>query len=350
MTRARLVHLLDDVRPGGVVRALDLFDSAAIRNLFESAVEHIDPGAPIAPRLDADLIVLHFPPRWGRLSFLLSLRLRNPRARVIWVEHSYTRAWERAMVHDPARFHVVLRLAARLVDQVVCVSQAQAAWLREVTGLPEGAVAVIHPHAANPGLEQLEPPAFVPGATLRIGAYGRFSEQKGFDLLIGAHRRGLMPGSSLVIGGHGSDEPELRLLAGDSRAIRFVGEVSRVADFMARCDVIAVPSRWEPYGMAANEAREAGRPVLVAPVDGLPEQVGHAGLVIDFTRDAAIAEGFRRLRAADLPGMARSARLATSHCGPARAERWVSLLTRLLQAPPRRLLSNHRLRADPLSA
>jgi hypothetical protein len=49
---------------------------------------------------------------------------------------------------------------------------------------------------------------------LRIGAYGRFCEQKGFDLLIAAHRAGAMPGCDLVLGGFGPDEAALRALAG----------------------------------------------------------------------------------------------------------------------------------------
>ena len=39
-----------------------------------------------------------------------------------------------------------------------------------------------------------------------------------------------------------------------------------------------VPSRHEAFGLVATEARMAARPILVADVDGLPEQVGEAGL------------------------------------------------------------------------
>jgi glycosyltransferase involved in cell wall biosynthesis len=70
--------------------------------------------------------------------------------------------------------------------------------------------------------------------------------------------------------------------------------VEDVAGFLAGVDVVAVPSRWEAYGMVANEAREAGRPVLVAPVDGLPEQVqGGGGLVVDFADHGALRRGGR---------------------------------------------------------
>lgn len=46
-----------------------------------------------------------------------------------------------------------------------------------------------------------------------------------------------------------------------------------VPDFLSRCDVVAIPSRWEAGGLINIGAREAGRPILVSPVDGLPEQL-----------------------------------------------------------------------------
>jgi hypothetical protein len=52
------------------------------------------------------------------------------------VEHSYTPAWEALKVPNLARFHTNLSIAARLVDQIVCVSKAQAAWLNKPPGCP----------------------------------------------------------------------------------------------------------------------------------------------------------------------------------------------------------------------
>ncbi|HZU64017.1 MAG TPA: glycosyltransferase [Novosphingobium sp.] len=330
MKRPRLVNLLDDFALGGVTRGLGIFDCDAVRAVVDPQVERIAKDAWLAPRLEAEVIIVHFPPNWRRLLFLASLRQRNPRARIIWVEHSYTRAWEALKVPEQGRFRLLLRATCRMVDHIVCVSHGQARWLAEAANLSPETVEVIHPWSRDQGLASLPYPAFAAGRPLRVGALGRFAEQKGFDTLISAHRRGLMPGTELVIGGTGPDEERLKLMAGDSPFIHFLGKITDVAGFLEQADVVALPSRWEAYGQVANEAREGGRPIITAPVDGLPEQVGEAGMVVDFTDDAAVLDTFARLRAADLPAMARAARQSTLGCGPLRQQQWAHLLDRAL--------------------
>jgi glycosyltransferase involved in cell wall biosynthesis len=106
--------------------------------------------------------------------------------------------------------------------------------------------------------------------------------------------------------------------------------VEDVAGFLAGVDVVAVPSRWEAYGMVANEAREAGRPVLVAPVDGLPEQVmGGGGLVVDLPTMARCALRWRRWTAR-LAAMAAAGALPPGDCAGQRARAWAGLLADLL--------------------
>jgi len=340
MSKPRLANLLDDFAFGGVSRALGIFASQPVRDAADCRVVAVSPEAALAPRLDADVIVLHFPPNWRRLAFLFSLRLRNPSARIIHVEHSYTRAWETLNVEHRGRFRLMLKLALRLVDQVVCVSRGQADWLRAAAALPWHKVEVILPYAENPGLAALPLPDFHRPRELVIGAYGRFHEQKGFENLIGAHRAGTLPGTRLVIGGFGPLEDELRRLAGDAPNIHFAGRIDNVAAFLGTCDLVAVPSRWEAYGQVATEAREAGRPILVAPVDGLPEQVGEAGMVIDFTNPDAIAQAFASLDRHRLTAMARAARRSIADCGPDRQREWARLIRRLVPraAEPRRRL------------
>ncbi len=323
----RLLHLLDDFAFGGVSRALTLFDRPEITALAQSRTEAVASDALVARAYDADIIVLHFPPNWRRLAWVASLRWRNPAARIIWVEHSYTGAWEALKVPSPARFRQMLGMAYRMADAVVCVSQGQAVWLREVTGL--ASITVIHPFAENDGLAELPWAGAAARGPLRIGAYGRFCEQKGFDLLIRAHRSGWMPDTQLVIGGFGPDEAALRALAAGDPMIRFVGRVGDVAGFLAQVDAVAVPSRWEAYGMVANEAREAGRALLVAPVDGLPEQVGGAGFTVDFTDPAAMLRSMAALRGADLATLGAAGRAATQNSGARRAGQWAALLNRL---------------------
>jgi glycosyltransferase involved in cell wall biosynthesis len=326
MTRPKLVNLLDDFAFGGVSRGLGIFDSEPVRAIVDPSVVAVNGKAIIAPRIDADVIVTHFPPNWRRLIFLASLKARNPSATIIHVEHSYTRAWEANNVSNQRRFRAMLSLATRVVDRIVCVSSAQADWMAEASELDRDAINVIYPYADNPGLEDISCPEFCPSKPLRIGTYGRFHEAKGFDRLIEAYKAGAMPSAELIIGGFGADEDRLKKLAADTPGITFYGKVSDVSAFLSGCDVVAIPSRWESFGQVATEAREAGRPIFVSPIDGLVEQVGSAGKIVDFTSDTAIADAFGNINATQLRAMAQHAKLSTQNAGLARQQDWARLL------------------------
>jgi hypothetical protein len=84
----------------------------------------------------------------------------------------------------------MLTLAARLVDTVVCVSHAQAAWFSRAAHIARGKLGVIQPYAVNPGLTALALPDHPQDRPIRIGAYRRFSGQRGFDTLVKAYRAG----------------------------------------------------------------------------------------------------------------------------------------------------------------
>lgn len=326
MTLPKLVNLLDDFSFGGVSRGLGIFDSAPVRAVVDPSIVAVKSNAILAPCLDADVIVTHFPPNWRRLVFLASLKARNPGATIIHVEHSYTRAWEANNVSNQRRFRAMLSLATRAVDRIVCVSSAQADWLAQASGRDRDALDVIYPYADNPGLADVPVPKFDPSKPLRIGTYGRFHEAKGFDRLIEAYKAGAMPGSELIIGGFGADEARLKALAADTTGINFYGKVSNVAAFLAGCDVVAVPSRWEAFGQVATEARQAGRPIFVSPIDGLVEQVGSAGKIVDFTSDAAIAEAFDNTSIVELHAMAQHAKHSTQNVELARQQEWARFL------------------------
>ncbi len=333
MRTPRLVNLLDDFALGGVSKGLAVFESDPVRTVVVPSVIAIDRRAMIAPRLDAEIIVTHFPPNWRRLLFFATLKWRNPKARIIHIEHSYTRSWEQQWVPDRRRFRLMLKLAFGQVDQVVAVSGGQARWLAEAAGMAGKDIEVIHPYSANPGIGSISDPDFSRPRKLRVGAYGRLHEAKGFDKLIAAWKSGAMPGTELLIGGYGPEEERLRALAGDTAGISFFGQIDDVPAFLEQCDIVAVPSNREAYGQVANEAREAGRPILVSDVDGLPEQVGQAGMVVDFTDASAVARAFGALDSERLTAMSRAARRATKDCGPIRQQQWANLLRRQLRYP-----------------
>ena len=138
----RLAHIIDDAGFGGVVRYLDTLKAALGPRIVHNRLV-ADTGRMVAPRVDADVIVLHATMAWRKLPFLISLRLRHRRCPIVLVEHSYTEAYERHHVARPARFRAMLRLAYRLADRVVAVSFGQAAWMRRARLLSAARLQVI---------------------------------------------------------------------------------------------------------------------------------------------------------------------------------------------------------------
>ncbi|WP_110640654.1 glycosyltransferase family 4 protein [Salinicola sp. CPA57] len=326
MKTLEIVHLLDDVSPGGVMQALAIFEHPAWVGRLRCRVVTVKPDHSLASRLDADVIMTHFPPRWRALPFLVSLRLRNRHARLIHIEHSYTRSWAAHHVPHFCRFRMMLNIAARLFDRIVSVSQGQSQWLTEAVGIAPQHVQVVSPWSDVPALKEMPPSDWQGQRPLVVGAYGRFDRQKGFERLI-ARFLTLDPARyQLRLGGSGAEEQALRSLAGEAPHIHFVGQVDDRAAFLGACDIIAVPSRWEAFGLVAAEARQAARPILVAGVDGLPEQAARAGWAVDFDSEQGLRTCLHNLTPRELVAMGLSARASTQGLVDDRLLRWRELL------------------------
>lgn len=65
--------------------------------------------------------------------------------------------------------------------------------------------------------------------------------------------------------------------------VRRTGRISAadVAGLYGLASVVAVPSRYEGFGLPAAEAMAYGAPVVAANVTALPEVVGAAGILVD---------------------------------------------------------------------
>lgn len=331
MTQYKIAHLLDDRSLGGVTRFLEIFESPELSSLAASILPDIDLESSIAPKVDADIIMTHFSANWRRIPFLYSLRLRNPQAKIIHVEHSYSPEWADLHVANMCRFRLMLKTAYAIYDQIVAVSERQRDWLCELGTKSAAHFDVIHPYALNPGLARLAPAEFWYGAKITIGAYGRFHESKGFDRLIPAFKS--LPNSAnmrLLIGGYGEDEQQLRDLADGCEHIEFVGQVDDVPAFLEQCEIVAIPSRYETFGMVAAEAREAGRPIIVSHVGGLPEQAGQSGVIIDGDDPSHLARTLSEIRKFPLQDMAYQAKKSMEGRQIMTIRQWQGLLRQYL--------------------
>lgn len=267
----RIVHLVQDTTPGGVMRLMSFIEnSKGMQELGTHEIVTSAGGLSRPPRIAADIIVSHMGMSKRNLPFYLALRAVNPRAALVYVEHGYSEAFLENEVISRGRFRLMLMATPYLFNRVVTISGAQDAWLRRFARLAPDKTHLIRSCVDLGGFLTLPSP---PVEVRRIGAIGRLHHQKGFDILIQAFRLVDRPDVSLEIFGQGAEHDRLVKLADGDQRIVFHGHSADPISAMAAVDAVAMPSRWEPYGLVALEAMASGRPMLVAPIDGMLDHV-----------------------------------------------------------------------------
>lgn len=186
------------------------------------------------------------------------------------------------------------RLTAPLEDASVAVSEAVAAHARTAFGIrarliPNGIdLDRFRPRDRAEARRRL---GLAPDVRV-VGFVGRLHPQKGLDDLLDACRR-LPADVRLLIAGEGPLRASLQRRADDR--VRFLGFVEDVPGFMAALDVLAMPSRWEGFGLGLVEALACGVPVVASAVDSLPEVAGDAALLVPPGRPDLLAGALERV-------------------------------------------------------
>lgn len=135
---------------------------------------------------------------------------------------------------------------------------------------------------------------------LRVGFLGRFDSKKNLSVLLEAVAGS--PGIELTIAGSGESDAEFRQRAaalGLDGRVSWLGFVSdnEKESFFASIDLLAMPSAFECFGMAAAEALARGVPVLVSPNTGIAEIVErHACGVVVAPEPTLISRQLQSLR------------------------------------------------------
>ncbi|MEO0785606.1 MAG: glycosyltransferase family 4 protein [Pseudomonadota bacterium] len=288
----RIVHVLDDLAMGGVTRALKNFEHPQLSGLGKHVTVDIRTAAVRATSPD-DIAIVHFTASWRKLPWLADLRFRGRFSRIILIEHTYTEGFERFEVDHLARFRQMLKYAYRLADTVVAVSHAQKRWIVG-SGLASAQKVLAIPQSRDcADLLQLPLPQRGQGP-LQIGAFGRFHRQKGFDLLLEAMSRIPPRLAELKLAGTGPEGAGFWAMAERLPHVEICSPFVSPDRFLAGVDVVAIPSRWEAFGLVGAEARAAGRPILAARVDGLIDQLGAGAFPHDCADVASLTASIYR--------------------------------------------------------
>jgi glycosyltransferase involved in cell wall biosynthesis len=245
----------------------------------------------------AECVNLHYGVNHISIKDVLAVRLAGCRC-VVTVHH--------AVPYTNARTRLLTRLSARIANTVIAVSESVRALLKSA-GVPDRRIEI-----AFTGLTPLErvyvrddlrrtlgisPQAFV------IGSLARLVPEKGIADLIEAVAE-LAPAADrpwLIIAGEGPIRRELEQLGAERLGdrVRFLGRVADTGDLYGMCDVFALPSYEEGFGLVFIEAALHGVPSIGSNVGGVPEAIddGVTGcLVAPYDRDALV-EVLARFRA-----------------------------------------------------
>ena len=206
------------------------------------------------------------------------------------------------------------RAALRRADIVLAPSRDTAEQVAVQQEVPRERIRVL-PWALDPQFEALlagnprpKPPKdFPPGRViLATGRWVASERYKGMDTLITAMPRLLTrwPELKLALAGSGDDRPWLEDFAeknGVERHVHFLSALSNaeLAACYAACEIFALPSRGEGFGLVYLEAMACGKPVIGGTHGGAPEliQDGVTGYLVPHGDPIQLATALQTLLA-----------------------------------------------------
>jgi Glycosyltransferase len=196
----------------------------------------------------------------------------------------------------------------RWSDRCAAVSRAVRDYLVNDLGVPARKVVILpngidtRSFARTNGCRPERFRAEVPPGRVVLGAAGRITKVKGFDVLIAALERLSHSGvdAHLLIAGDGPERPALVKLAGRhdlSDRISWLGMVSDVRSFYRALDLFVLSSRREASPTVLLEAMASGIPVVATRCGGSTEMIddGRTGLLVESESSDAIASAIRYL-------------------------------------------------------
>lgn len=194
------------------------------------------------------------------------------------------------------------RRALRGAHRILCVSDYTRRQMQANDPKLDPARMIVVPNALDPVIrvDKVSPTSAQKVGSpviLTVGRLALHEAGKGYDTLIRAMAVVLtqLPNARLRLAGGGEDQPRLQALAelcGVAAAVDFLGFVSDAAlsAEYANCDLFALPSRKEGFGLVYLEAMSFGKPCVGVRAGGVPEVISSpVGRLIEFDDESALA-------------------------------------------------------------
>ena len=250
---------------------------------------------------DAGIPVLAYPRApfgaWGRLMISGAINRHKPDVVQVWQGRAASHL-PRSSVPAIGWFGGYYDIARyQNCDHFVGVSRDIRRHIVE-SGIPEERAHTIHTFALLDEAQASERAAWAtPDKVPLILVLARLHEKKGIDTLLKA--LSLVSGAWLWIAGDGELKADLERLAGKlgvADRVRFLGWRSERAALLRAADLVALPSRYEPFGTVMIEAWQTGVPLIAAAAAGPAAYVkdGVNGLLVPIDDAPALAVAIRR--------------------------------------------------------
>jgi glycosyltransferase involved in cell wall biosynthesis len=179
----------------------------------------------------------------------------------------------------PGYTRLLYRLLYHRADQVICQTQSMADDITNELRIEQSRLTVLPNPVDVEEIRSSVGPKPAPqtvsctDTSSRLLAMGRFSPEKGFDLLLRAFAsiRPEFPEASLLIAGAGPEESRLKALCralGLDSAVRFAEPLDRPWTLFQEATLFVLSSRHEGLPNALLEAAAGGLPIVALPASG----------------------------------------------------------------------------------
>jgi glycosyltransferase involved in cell wall biosynthesis len=197
-------------------------------------------------------------------------------------------------VAEPRRSRFVLdRWATSRSKMTICVSQGVADWCTQTEKMDRRKIMVIPNGISTCSLVQpIDGDSHqVPDGARILLFVGRLEFQKGIDILsqYGEELLNRLPDHHLVVIGDGSMRPLLETLVHRPSLVGRVhclGQRSDVQAWMARSELLLLPTRYEGMPNVVLEAMSVGLPVIATRAEGVADLLGEQADVQSVPKDA----------------------------------------------------------------